>query len=68
MAEARRRMQWEPQSLHMALFANANRNPKKKAFKVTDFFPFHIEQKRDYDKLPKAQITDLKYLFKEGMN
>lgn len=63
MSESRQRMQWEPMSHMMTLFANINRNPKKKAFKFSDFFPFHIYEKRDYESIPKADITDLKKIF-----
>ena len=65
MAEAHRRMVWEPQSMFMTLFANANRNPKKKAFKIDNFFPFHIESRREYSELPKADISDLKFIVKD---
>ena len=69
MAEARKRAMWEPHSMHMSLFANANRDPKKKAFSVLDFFPFDAKKpkKRDWETLPKAKITDLKYLFVDGV-
>lgn len=65
MVEMRRRTYWEPISLFMTLFANANKDPKKKAFKIDDFFPFAIKKsKKDYESLPKAHISDLKYIFK----
>lgn len=68
MFESKRRAYWEPLSLFMTLFANVNRDPKKKAFKLEDFFPFDLEQKKTgYDELPKADITDLKYMFREGV-
>jgi len=52
--------------MFMALFANANRDSKKAAFKFDDFFPFgEVKKKSDYDKLPKAKITDLLYIFKD---
>ena len=51
--------------MFMTLFANANRNPKKKAFKIDNFFPFHIESRREYSELPKADISDLKFIVKD---
>ena len=64
MVEMRRRSYWEPISLFMTLFANVNRDQKKKAFKIDDFFPFGLDSKKsDYEDLPQAHITDLKYLF-----
>lgn len=53
--------------MFMTLFANSKRDPKKKAFKVDDFFPFGLkvkEKKRDYESLPKAHISDLRYIIK----
>ncbi len=63
MAESRKRLQWEPLSLFMTLFANVHRNPKKKSFKLSDFFPFHIKQRAKHKDLPKGKISDLKLLF-----
>ena len=68
MVEARRRTEWEPLSLFMALFANVNRDKKRKAFTTEDFFPFDLDtKKKDHAALPKADITDLKFMFKEGV-
>jgi len=67
MAEARKRLQWEPLALFMCLFVNAHKDPKKKPARIDDFFPFHIDKKRRYEDLPKAHITDLKHMFRAGV-
>jgi len=50
--------------MFMTLFANSKRTKNKKPFKVSDFFPFVQEAPvSNYDSIPKADITDLKFLF-----
>ena len=69
MAEARKRAHWEPFSMFMCMFANSKRDPKKKSFKVDDFFPFDMEKRATKAKknIPKGKITDLVHLFKGGV-
>lgn len=66
MAEAQKRLRWEPVSMFMCIFANANRSAKRSPFKYEDFFPFSLGEKgkKNWESLPKAKITDLLHIFK----
>lgn len=51
--------------MFMCLFANSNRSKKQKAFKIGDFFPFSMPEVKK--NLIPAQITDLKFMLKNGV-
>ena len=64
MAEARSRDEWNRTACTMALLANLNRDPKKRApYKPSDFHPLEREKKQQ---IGKIGIGILKSVFIEG--
>ena len=56
MAEGKRRDEWQRWAAWMAMFANANRDPKKRStpFGPKDFDPFARRKKQKTDQLSPA--------------
>ena len=64
MAEARSRDEWNRTACSMALLANLNRDPKKRApYKPSEFHPLERERKQP---VGKTGIGILKSVFIEG--
>jgi hypothetical protein len=61
MADGRQRAAWERMAAGMALFANANRDPKScRKFEVDDFNPFANREKKygDFNEIFRAFCKD----------
>ena len=53
-------LNWTKVGTFMALFANANRDPKKsKAFEMGDFNPYHYSRKKEAPELTEVDFSKL---------
>ena len=64
MAEARSRDEWNRTACTMALLANLNRDPKKRApYKPSEFHPL---ERKEMQSVGKTSVSILKSVFVDG--